>query len=51
MLFRSAAFTAASAYDKSGAAAAAQTAAEKHADSAVASLKADIEAALTWGTL
>ena len=47
----SAAFTAASAYDKSGAATAAQTAAEKHADTAVASLKADIEAALTWGTL
>lgn len=47
----SAAFTAASAYDKSGAATAAQTAAEKHADSAVASLRADIEAALTWSTL
>lgn len=47
----SAAFTAASAYDKSGAATAAQTAAEKHADEAVAGLKADIEAALTWGTL
>ena len=47
----SAAFTAASAYDKSGAATAAQTAAEKYADSAVASLKADIEAALTWVTL
>lgn len=47
----SAAFTESTAYDKSGAAAAAQSAAEKHADDAVATLKSDIEAALTWGTL
>ena len=46
-----AAFTSSAAYDVSGAASDAQTAAEKHADEAIAILKSDIEDALTWGSL